>query len=243
MNMPKCKITLISLIFLSLSTSAYSEKITTYEDVNGTPLFTNKTKPLKKVAETYYASADPRLNNQTLRNKFRPSKNNSAFDSIIHSASKKHGVDPKLIKAVIQTESAFNTQAVSPVGAQGLMQLMPATARRFNVSNSFNAEQNINAGAHYLSWLLKRFNGDVRLALAGYNAGEGNVDKYGGIPPFKETQNYVVTVLAHYNKSGASNLSINNPISVSSNATARNKKNDSIIKYSNDSFGDMFANN
>lgn len=121
------------------------------------------------------------------------------YDAIIENAASKYGIPKGLIKAVMHTESSFNQYARSPVGAQGLMQLMPATARRFNVENSYDPEQNIDAGAKYLSWLIKRFNGDVRLALAGYNAGEGNVDKYKGIPPFKETQNYVKKVLERYN--------------------------------------------
>lgn len=110
------------------------------------------------------------------------SKNKNAFDHIIKQAAQQHGVSEGLIKAVMHTESGFNVNAHSPVGAQGLMQLMPATARRFNVSNAYDPQQNIFAGAKYLSWLLKRFNGNTQMALAAYNAGEGNVDKYGGIP-------------------------------------------------------------
>lgn len=106
----------------------------------------------------------------------------NAFDHIIKQAAQQHGVSEGLIKAVMHTESGFNVNARSPVGAQGLMQLMPATARRFNVSNAYDPQQNIFAGAKYLSWLLKRFNGNTQMALAAYNAGEGNVDKYGGIP-------------------------------------------------------------
>ena len=125
--------------------------------------------------------------------------NRNSYDQIIRSAAQKHGIDTGLIKAVMHTESGFNLKARSPVGAQGLMQLMPATARRFNVNDAFDPAQNIDGGARYLSWLIKRFNGDVRLALAGYNAGEGNVDKYKGIPPFRETQDYVQRVLTRYN--------------------------------------------
>ena len=125
--------------------------------------------------------------------------NRNSYDQIIRSAAQKYGIDTGLIKAVMHTESGFNLKARSPVGAQGLMQLMPATARRFNVNDAYDPAQNIDGGARYLSWLIKRFNGDVRLALAGYNAGEGNVDKYNGIPPFRETQNYVQRVLTRYN--------------------------------------------
>ena len=126
------------------------------------------------------------------------SKNKNAFDSIIRQAAQTYGVSEGLIKAVMHTESGFNTHARSPVGAQGLMQLMPATARRFNVSNAYDPHQNIMAGAKYLAWLLKRFNGNTSLALAGYNAGEGNVSKYGGIPPFRETQDYVRRVTSRF---------------------------------------------
>ena len=98
------------------------------------------------------------------------------------------------MRAIIHAESAFNPNALSRVGAQGLMQLMPATARRFGVSNAFDAGQNIQGGVEYLAWLLKRFDGNLTFAAAGYNAGEGNVDKYNGVPPFDETQRYVQRV-------------------------------------------------
>ena len=103
------------------------------------------------------------------------------------------------MRAIMHAASAFNPNALSRAGAQGLMQLMPATAARFGVVNAFDPEQNIRGGVKYLAWLLKRFNGDLTLAAAGYNAGEGAVRRYGNkIPPYKETQNYVKTVMTLY---------------------------------------------
>lgn len=122
----------------------------------------------------------------------------NSYDIFIESIADRYGVARGLVKAVMHTESSFNRFARSPVGAQGLMQLMPATARRFNVYDSYDPQQNIEGGVKYLSWLMKRFNGNLHLVLAAYNAGEGNVDKYGGIPPFKETQDYVRRVMERY---------------------------------------------
>ena len=120
--------------------------------------------------------------------------NTTAYDDEISAASKRYGVDEAVVRAVIHAESAFNPRAMSRVGAQGLMQLMPDTARRFGVGDAFDAGQNIRGGVQYLAWLLKRFKGDVRLAAAGYNAGEGAVDKYKGVPPYAETRRYVERV-------------------------------------------------
>lgn len=120
------------------------------------------------------------------------------YAPIIKSAAERHKVPVELICGVILQESGGKLKARSHCGARGLMQLMPATARRFGVKNSYNAAQNIEGGTKYLRWLLDRFKGNVELALAGYNAGEGNVEKYGNkIPPFKETQNYVPAVLGY----------------------------------------------
>ncbi|MCA1566676.1 MAG: lytic transglycosylase domain-containing protein [Acidobacteria bacterium] len=119
-------------------------------------------------------------------------------DSYIVSSSTRHGVDPVLIYSIMHRESAFKKLAVSYKGARGLMQLMPATAARFGVRNIFDPEQNIEAGTRYMRWLLNRFNGDVGLALAGYNAGEGAVDKYRGVPPYRETQEYVKRISERY---------------------------------------------
>jgi soluble lytic murein transglycosylase-like protein len=123
------------------------------------------------------------------------------LDQLITNIGEAEGVDPRFIHAVIWQESKYEQHARSPVGAQGLMQLMPATARRFGCKDSDDPAENIAAGTKYLSWLLKRFDGNVELALAGYNAGEGSVDKYNGIPPYRETQNYVRIITSRYGKS------------------------------------------
>jgi soluble lytic murein transglycosylase-like protein len=122
------------------------------------------------------------------------------LDWIIFRAGEREGVDPRFIHAVIQQESRYKINAVSPVGARGLMQLMPATAKRFGNTDPDDMASNVEAGTKYLAWLLKRFDGDVSLALAGYNAGEGAVDKYKGVPPYSETQNYVSRIVANYGK-------------------------------------------
>ena len=113
----------------------------------------------------------------------------------IERAARVHSVDPVLLTAVVRTESNFDPMAVSPKGAQGLMQLMPQTAERFGVANVFDVSDNVDAGARYLSWLLDRLDGQTELALAGYNAGEGAVDRHQGVPPFRETREYVRRVL------------------------------------------------
>ena len=122
------------------------------------------------------------------------------LDWIIYRAGEKAGVDPRFIHAVIKQESKYDSKAVSPVGARGLMQMMPATAERFGLKDPFDPAANVEAGTKYLKWLLKRFDGDVSLALAGYNAGEGAVDKYKGVPPYTETQNYVKKIVSNYGK-------------------------------------------
>lgn len=121
--------------------------------------------------------------------------------ALMAEAGRAHGVDPRLIVAVAHRESAFNPNAISAVGAGGLMQLMPATARYLGCTNVFDARQNVFAGARYLRTLLDAFNGDLDLALAAYNAGPGAVQKYNGIPPYRETRAYVASIRASYERS------------------------------------------
>lgn len=211
----------MTISFMALNCHA-GQTIYQLKDSNGTTLLTNKQSRysnLKVEKKTYYPDSNIHSysNWGASESSVLPSysRNKNAFDHIIRQAAQTHGVSEGLIKAVMHTESGFNVNARSPVGAQGLMQLMPATARRFNVSNAYDPQQNINAGAKYLAWLMKRFNGNTSLALAGYNAGEGNVQKYGGIPPFRETQDYVRRVSSRYSNlySGSLNISSNSPAS------------------------------
>jgi soluble lytic murein transglycosylase-like protein len=127
-----------------------------------------------------------------------PPEERRAVEEAVHVMAPDFGLDPRLVLAVISAESAFDRTAVSPKGAQGLMQLMPATANRFGVSDAFDPHQNLRGGMTYLAWLLEQFAGDLHHALAAYNAGEKAVEQYRGIPPYAETQEYVRRVLGYY---------------------------------------------
>jgi soluble lytic murein transglycosylase-like protein len=132
-----------------------------------------------------------------------PAKVQDPIDRIVQESAQRHKVDPALVKAVISTESGWNPNAVSRKGAEGLMQLIPETAERFGVGNPLDPAQNVEGGTTYLKWLLDRYNGDLRKTLAAYNAGEGAVDSFGGVPRYRETQQYVQKVTHAYFQPGS----------------------------------------
>ena len=127
----------------------------------------------------------------------------AGLDQVVQRSAEKHHVDPALVRAVIKTESNWNSTAVSSKGALGLMQLIPGTAQRLGVGNAFDPVQNVDAGTRYLGMLLGRYNGDVNKALAAYNAGPGAVDRFGGVPNYRETRNYVQKVTSTYFRPGS----------------------------------------
>jgi soluble lytic murein transglycosylase-like protein len=136
--------------------------------------------------------------NDVIRREFFSSS--MPYGDIIHEKAAKYDVDPALVAAVIEQESKFHRTARSHVGAQGLMQLMPRTGRWLGARNLYDPEQNVDAGVKYIKYLQQRFHGNVKQTIAAYNAGEGNVKRYGGVPPFRETQTYVRKVMNNYRK-------------------------------------------
>lgn len=136
--------------------------------------------------------------NESIRREFFAAS--MPYGKLIHEKAEKYDVDPLLVAAVIEQESRFNRRAKSPVGAKGLMQLMPRTGRWMGAKDFYDAEQNVDAGVKYIKYLNKRFNGNVKLTIAAYNGGEGNVKRYGGVPPFRETRTYVKKVMKNYDK-------------------------------------------
>ncbi len=150
-----------------------------------------RNKPLQLVTRLMKSPAADKPSVEVAIDGFRAMRPEDAYEHLIKEAAAKYNLDPNLIRAVMRTESAFNPHAVSRVGARGLMQLMPALVSDMGVTDPFDPRQNIMAGARYLRQLLDAHRGNIRLTLASYNAGPGNVKRYKGIPPFKETRNYV----------------------------------------------------
>jgi soluble lytic murein transglycosylase-like protein len=180
-----------SLLILTvvLSTAApAAAQIYSWRDADGKLVLSDKPRPDKGAQTTYEVHGATTFRTTT---PFKTSAKSAPYEAAISEHARRQGVAVDLVRAVIQAESAFNPTAVSDKGAMGLMQLMPATANDLGVRNAFDPEQNIRGGVTYLKQLLDRYDNKVELALAAYNAGSGNVDKYGTVPPFKETRNYV----------------------------------------------------
>jgi soluble lytic murein transglycosylase-like protein len=198
---PTLRFALLIIALSAASSAAANAKIYTYIDAQGLRHYTdvpdNNRYRLLVLSPQDRTSSGDRYDMQLLAKA-------SQYDSIIEHAALSAAVESNLLRAVIVVESGFNSRAVSKRGAVGLMQLMPATASRFGVSNPYDAQQNVHAGARYLKFLIDRFGHDIRLALAAYNAGEEAVARNGGqIPPFSETMAYVPRVLKIYRQLGA----------------------------------------
>jgi hypothetical protein len=189
---------IIALVLCLLAVASPSSgAIYKYEDENGVVHFTNC--PRDGKFKLYIREAEDRNgSNGPNYVSYRLIRDSKRYDPLIHEYSQKYEVDFALIKAIMRAESGFNPTAVSRKGARGLMQLMPETAQRMNVSNSFSPRDNIEGGVRYLKYLLQLFNDDLRLSLAAYNAGENIVSELGSIPPYRETVDYVHRVLNYY---------------------------------------------
>lgn len=207
------------LAALTLFSGAAEAQIAKITSDDGRRLFVNAEPPAtirlgagnlgaSKPRATIYMSAESSFSGTPFGNA-RPalSIDRDGAEKLVREAADRHHVDPALIRAVIQTESNWNSWAVSRRGAGGLMQLIPTTAQRFGANDLFNPQQNIDAGVRYLKTLLERYNGNLDLALAAYNAGEGAVDRAHGIPAYRETRNYVQRVQDAYFRPGSGRLS------------------------------------
>jgi len=189
----------LGLVVLSLPTYIQAE-FYVYKENDGTSWITDRKMPQEKytlMATIGRPTAVVSCKNMTAT---KLEKRANDYKDAIEAYSIAYEVDPKLVKAIIAIESCFDRKAVSSVGARGLMQLMPATAKELGVKDSFNANSNIRGGIKYFSLMLERFNDNTELALAAYNAGPHAVEKYGGIPPYAETKGYVKKVLKRYAK-------------------------------------------
>ena len=204
------KLASISLIIMGLSCVPARAQLASYRDADGKLIFINADKPVKKASPAKAATAKPATDaGNTAAAQSQPATTGSstqsfhptptivapmapaALDRVVQQSAAKNHVDPALVRAVISTESNWNTGAVSSKGAIGLMQLTPSTAQRLGVGNAFDPAQNIGAGVQYLGMMLSRYKGDISKALAAYNAGPGAVDRFGGVPNFPETRHYV----------------------------------------------------
>ena len=199
-------ICLAALAFSALPAAAQIAKVM---DTSGRQLFVNADPPV----QARLTAARPRSSiympaESPFTGAGRPavSIDRDGAEKLVREAAARHNVDPALVRAVIETESNWNSGAISRKGAAGLMQLIPTTGQRYGANDLFNPQQNVDAGVRHLKWLLERYNGNLDLALAAYNAGEGAVDRAHGIPAFRETRNYVQRVQEAYFRPGSGRL-------------------------------------
>jgi soluble lytic murein transglycosylase-like protein len=185
--------------------NSFSQAMYSYIDENGVLNFTN-IPPVTRVFNLKVSGAAPATETQ-----IPSTKKSERFTPIIEKYARDYQLDPSLIHSIISTESDFNPKAISPKGAQGLMQLMPATAAQLGVSNSFDPEENIRGGVRHFRWLMDNFKNDLSLSLAAYNAGENLVQRLGRVPEIKETREYVKKVTAKYDKKVLSAPAEDNP--------------------------------
>ncbi|MFP5378755.1 MAG: lytic transglycosylase domain-containing protein [Vicinamibacteria bacterium] len=191
-------IVLVAGVWLAAPVEA---QIYTWRDASGTLVLSNVPQAGNIAPSDIYEVPGAK----TVRATRAPAATAGRFDDLIERHASSQGLSPELVRAVIQVESAFNPVALSPKGAMGLMQLMPATAKELGVTDPFHPDQNIRGGTRYLRWLLDRYDGNVELALAAYNAGPGAVDRHGQqVPPFRETRNYVEKVTGASGRAPAS---------------------------------------
>jgi len=206
----RATIALCAILSVSLFTPLFAQNgsghIAAVVDDDGRRFFVNSDPPAKanltatKPRPNIYLPAESSFTGHS-----RPAVEigRDGVEKIVREAADRHSVDPALVRAVIETESNWNPRAWSHKGAGGLMQLIPTTAQRYGASDVFNPQQNIDAGVKHLKWLLERYNGNLDLALAAYNAGEGAVDRAHGVPAFRETRNYVQKVQNAYFRPGS----------------------------------------
>jgi soluble lytic murein transglycosylase-like protein len=211
-----------------------SGQITRVINDDGRQFFVNAEPPLKVNVNASKSRANIWLPAESsFTGQGRPAMNigRDGVEKLVREAADRHKVDPALVRAVIETESNWNPKAYSRKGAGGLMQLIPTTAQRYGAYDVFNPQQNIDAGVKHLKWLLERYNGNLDLALAAYNAGEGAVDRAHGVPAYRETQNYVQKVQNAYFRPGSGRLP---DAYVNSHAIRRDVAADGRIIFSNE---------
>jgi soluble lytic murein transglycosylase-like protein len=191
--MKKRNLMFLGGIALLVTTTSFAEdKIQAFRTADGKVIYTNAVDNAPAPKPTVVAASPTSVTS--------PAKSSDPVHALIDSIATNHGVDPALVRAVIQTESNFNRWAVSPKGARGLMQLIPETGARYGVRDFFDPRQNIEGGVRYMKFLLEKFDGNLDLSLAAYNAGEGLVEKLGRVPPIAETREYVRKVRTNYGK-------------------------------------------